>query len=283
MPKRLVSLTAAALAIGLCLPAAAQDTPSAETVVAKVNGVEITLGHMIMVRAGLPDQYQQLPDDVLWDGIMDQLIQQTVLAESSGAENAARVRMALENERRTLLAAEAMQDITEEAVTDEAIEAMYNERFVQEDQGVEFDASHILVETEESAKQLVEDLNGGADFAELAKEHSTGPSGPNGGNLGWFGEGQMVPEFEAGVKTLEPGQVSAPVQTQFGWHVIKLNGKRAKEAPALDSVRAQLTQELQQQAVQERIDMLVGQSDVTRTEKDDIDTSVLQDLDLLER
>ena len=105
-------------------------------------------------------------------------------------------------------------------------------------------ARHILVETEEEANSLIEDLNGGRDFAELAREESTGPSGPNGGDLGFFGRGQMVPSFEQAAFALEDGEISAPVQTQFGWHVIKVEERRAAPVPTFGQLSPEIRQEL---------------------------------------
>ena len=282
MSKTLMKLSAAAIALALAVPAQAQDTPDVDTVVASVNGTEITLAEMIMVRASLPEQYQDLPDDVLWDGILDQLIQQEALSQDDLAQETRRVRTALSNERRSLLAAEVVAKVAQDALTDEALQAAYDAKYADAELGMEYNAAHILVETEEAASALVTELDGGADFAELARAQSTGPSGANGGELGWFSAGMMVEEFQAAVETLEPGAISDPVQTQFGWHVIKLNETRQQEAPSLESVQAELEGEIQQEAVQQVIESLVSEADVTRTEKDAIDTSVLSNVDLLE-
>lgn len=282
MPKTLTKLTAAAFAIALALPAQAQEEMSLDTVVATVDGQEITLGNMLVIRSTLPDQYQQLGDDVLWDGILDQLVQQSVLAQDEQARETKLVTLSLENERRALMAAEVIKTVAQTALTDEAVQAVYDAEYSGSDLGKEFNASHILVETEDEAKALVDELDGGADFAELAKEKSTGPSGPNGGELGWFGTGMMVAPFEAAVKELEPGAISGPVETQFGWHVIKLNETRDKEAPALDSVRGEIELKLQQEAVQSYIDDKLAAADVTRMDKSEADVSVLSNTQLLE-
>lgn len=282
MTNLITKMSAGAFALMLALPVQAQDTLTADSVVATVNGTEITLGHMLMVRASLPDQYQQLPDDVLWDGIMDQIVQQTVLSQQDSGEETRRIKLALENERRALLAAQVIEGIVGDAITDEAVQAMYDENYLQGEQSEEYNASHILVETEEEAAAIVEELNGGADFAEVARAKSTGPSGPNGGQLGWFGAGMMVPEFQTAVEELEVGEISGPVQTQFGWHVIILNEKRTKEAPALEAVRGEIENQLSQQAVTQKIDELTDAATVTRTAKEEVDTSVLSNIGLLE-
>lgn len=280
MSKHLTKLSALALIVGLAAPVHAQD---ASTVVATVNGTEITLGHMITVRATLPEQYQQLPDDVLFDGILNQLIQQTTLAETRNGAETMRMRVALENEKRAMLAAEAVEGIATEAVTDEALQAAYDEQFANAEQGTEFSAAHILVETEEEAQALITELEGGAEFAALAREKSTGPSGPNGGDLGWFSAGMMVQPFQDAVEALEVGKVSAPVQTQFGWHVIQLKETREKDAPTLDAVREQLSQSIQQEAVEASINALVEAASVDRMEKGEIDAALLRNTDLLDQ
>ncbi|WP_439123682.1 peptidylprolyl isomerase [Marivita sp.] len=282
MTNLITKLSASAFALMLALPVQAQDTLTADSVVATVNGTEITLGHMLMVRASLPEQYQQLPDDVLWDGIMDQIVQQAVLSEESTGDDSRRVQLALENERRALVAAQVIEGLVDDAVTDDAIQALYEETYLQGEPTEEFNASHILVETEEEAAAIVEELKGGADFATVAQEKSTGPSGPNGGQLGWFGAGMMVPEFQTAVEGMEVGAISDPVQTQFGWHVITLNEKRNQEAPSLDSVRAELENQISQQVVTQKIEDLTKAADVSRTAKEEVDTSVLSNLGLLE-
>ncbi len=240
MQKPLTFLASLALVATFAMPVAAQDEAALDTVVATVNGTDITLGHMIIARATLPEQYLQLPDEVLFQGILDQLVQQTALADTFEGDLPARVTLSLQNEERSLTAGEVIEQVMSADVDDAAIQAAYDETYANQEAGDEYNASHILVETEEEAKALKEQLDGGADFAELAREKSTGPSGPSGGSLGWFGEGMMVPSFEAAVKTMEPGAVSDPVQTQFGWHVIKLNETRKTEAPALETVREEL-------------------------------------------
>ena len=283
MPDFITHLLAAAVAVTLALPAVAQDdAPTADTVVATVGGTDITLGHMLMVRAGLPEQYQQLPPDVLWTGILDQLVQQEALSQSDDATETKRVTIALENERRALLASEAVAAAASQDLSDAAIQEAYDAKYANAEMGKEFDASHILVETEEEAQAVVAELEGGADFAAVAKEKSTGPSGPNGGSLGWFGAGMMVAPFQEAVEGMEVGTISAPVQTQFGWHVIKLNDTRTAEAPPLDEVREELTAELRDARLKEYIDGLVAEADVSRTEPGSIDASVLNQLDLLE-
>jgi len=283
MTQRLTRAAAIALTLAVSSPVLAENhsEASADTVVATVDGTNITLGHMILVRQSLPQQYSQLPDEVLFEGILEQLIQQTALKDSVEAPSR-RVELALENESRSLMAAEAVAGVLAGAVTDEAIEAAYQETYGNAEPDMEYKAAHILVETEEEAQAVVEELEGGADFAAVAKEKSTGPSGPNGGDLGWFSKGMMVAPFEEAVVGMEAGALSAPVQTQFGWHVIKLEETRVKEAPSLDEVRDELRTKVEQDAVTAHIDALVENANVDKSGVEGVDPAMLSNTDLLE-
>lgn len=262
-------------------PLTAQETPvTADTVVATVNGTEITVGHMLVVRARLPQEYQQLEPQVLFDGILDQLIQQTVLGQTAGELNTAN-RLILENEERALLSSQTIASTARDATTEEAIQTVYDETFGAASGETEYNAAHILVETEQEAAAIIAELDGGADFAALAQERSVGPSGPNGGDLGWFGAGMMVQPFEEAVFALEPGAVSGPVQTQFGWHVILLKETRQKEAPTLDEVRDDLVEQVQRAAVDAQVTALEGEADIDRPEAGAFDPAIINDFTLI--
>jgi len=279
MHKALRPLLAMALAGGLALPLAAEEI-GPDTVVARVGGTEITLGHMIVMRAQLPAEYQQLPDDVLYQAVLDQLIRQTAVVNDIGGDLSLGARLALENEQRSFVAGEALSRVAEAAVTDDSLDAAYEAAYAGDDPGREFHAAHILVATEEEAQQIIEELQDGADFAELAKAKSTGPSGPNGGDLGWFSEGMMVKPFEDAVMELRPGEISAPVQTQFGWHVIELKESRIAEAPTLNEVREELSQQIQRDAIEKAMEEITAAADVTRTDVE-VDPAILNDRTLL--
>ncbi len=281
MPKGLTFLPSLALTAVMALPLAAETKPDAGTVLATVNGDEITLGHVVATVAALPQQYQQIEDDVLYDFVLEQLIQQQLLGQQQ-EELTQQNALTLDNETRSLLAVQTVNALTDDVVTDEAVQAAYDAQFAEFEGEDEFDASHILVESEDEAKALKAQLDDGADFAEMAREHSTGPSGPNGGALGWFGKGQMVPEFENAVLGLEKGQISDPVQTQFGWHLVILNDKRKSEAPALEAVRDELAQTIQQEAIQARIDELTQQAQIERTALEGVGSEVIRQLNLIQ-
>lgn len=281
-------MTPFAVALSLALPGAAfaQDAadPQAEasatetdvntdydldTVVATVDGVDITVAHVIAIRDRLPQNYRSLPAEVLFPGLVDQLIDQQLLAqtaEESGAAERRRVQVQIDNERRGILSNETIAEVLADAVTDEKIAEAYEALTSEMTRTTEYNASHILLETEEDANEVIAALEAGGDFATLAQERSTGPSGPSGGELGWFGPGQMVPEFDEAVQSLEPGTVSAPVETQFGWHVIMLNETRLSPLPPLEQMQPEIVAQLNQDALQAYIDGLREGADITMPE-----------------
>ncbi len=279
MLKPMKFVISATLAAGLSAPAFAQDV-SADTVLATVNGTEITLGHVIAASATLPEQYQQAPDEALLDGLLENLIQQEILANAVTDVPRA-VTLAAENAKRSLLAGTALDAAFAEAVSDEALQAAYDARVAGFESSKEFDASHILLASEEEAIAVKEMIDGGADFAETAKEKSTGPSGPNGGALGWFGAGMMVPEFEAAVMNMAKGDVSDPVQTQFGWHLIALNDTRDTTPPTLEELRAELASGIEQGVAESLIESLTAEASVDRIDLESFDAANIRNIDLL--
>ncbi|MBT5297433.1 MAG: hypothetical protein HOB37_00240 [Rhodospirillaceae bacterium] len=135
-----------------------------------------------------------------------------------------------------------------EGITEDAVRARYDKMVAGKSGAEEVHARHILVKTEDEAKAIIKDLKGGADFETLAKEKSTGPSGPNGGDLGFFAKGQMVPAFEKAAFGMDKGEVTdEAVKTQFGYHVIKVEAKRKSEAPSFEKMEQQLRTELSQE------------------------------------
>lgn len=277
MGKFTTLLRATGLAVSVAMPAAAQD---ADTVLATVNGKDITLGHVIALQDRLPEQYQQLEDKVLYDGILDQLIQQTALADEIAKAPSKSVTLGLDNERTAFMSGEFLSQVGSADIDEEDVKAAYAAQYEDVAPEEEYNASHILVEQEEDALEIIKMLDEGSDFAELAKEKSTGPSGPRGGELGWFGKGQMVPEFEQAVIGLENGAVSAPVQTQFGWHVVKRNESRNKSAPPLEDVRAEIIAALKSKAVEDAVARVTSAADVTRAEVE-IDPAIIRKVELL--
>lgn len=256
----------------------AQDS-NADTVVATVNDETITLGQMIVMKESIQDpNMSKMPAEQLWDLLLDQLVRQTAVA-SNGKENAG-ARAQTELQRRGMLAAQAISDVSESKPSDDDIQAAYDKMFKDAEPQTEYSAAHILVETEETAKDLKAQIDEGADFGKLAEENSTGPTGPNKGDLGWFTADQMVPEFSEVVKSLEKGKVSDPVKTEFGWHVIKLNDSRVQEAPTMDEIRPQLEQMVLREKVEAEVERLTSEAKIEKTEG--IDPELINKAELLE-
>jgi peptidyl-prolyl cis-trans isomerase C len=265
-----------AFTLFLSTPLAAQEA-NLTTVVATVNGTKLTLAHVLDIKRQLPAQYKNLEDSVLFNGIIEQLVQQQLLA-SSFETPPSWLPTAMENQERNLLSTIVIDDIRAGALSEAALQSAYDAKFPAGEGEEEYQASHILMETEDEAREILALLDEGADFATLAQEHSTGPSGPRGGDLGWFGKGQMVPDFENAVLSMAPGAYVGPVQTQFGYHLILLRDRRIMARPSLEEVRGELEVELQNAAVESHLRALMDGADVSLS-SDDIDPSVLSTLD----
>ena len=227
----------------------AEDDP----VVARVDGEVVHQSEVLEMARGLPPQYQaQLMQ------IYPLLVQRLVDFKLAGkAGRAAGLAGDEEVKARVAQAAEQMirevyiEREVEARITDDGLQAKYEEFLANTPPKTEYHARHILLETEEAAREVITLLDGGADFAELAKERSTGPSAAQGGDLGFFTADQMVSEFSETAAALEPGQYSKdPTKTQFGWHVIKLEESRTAEPPGFEEVEPQLREEMAREAVE---------------------------------
>jgi len=277
----------AALAVSLSLPAHAEDatpaksaSPDVNTVLATVNGTDITLAQVIALTWRLPKKYQGLPDKSLYQGILEQLIQQTALMQKIEGTLGREAKLSLANERRSFMAAEMIQRISNKPVSEAEIKAAYDARYTGKAPEEEANAAHILVKTEDEAREIAGLLKKGGDFAELARERSKGPSGPNGGELGWLSRGEVVKPFADALFALKPGEISGPVKSQFGWHIIKLNEKRTKATPKLEDVRDDIVQELRKKMVSGELARITSAAKVTRSDVP-IDPAVIRRIDLL--
>jgi peptidyl-prolyl cis-trans isomerase C len=272
----------AVCALVLCLngPAMAQDA-TADTVVATINGVDITLGHVIVLRQSLPAEYQSLPDDVLFKGLVEQLIQQVAVEQSLGEAITKRDLLKIENDRRNYLSGIALEKIVTGAVTEDALKAAYDKRFKDATSQTEYNAAHILVATEDEAKSVKIQLDDGGDFAKLATELSTDTgSAVNGGDLGWFGAGMMVKPFEDAVVGMTAGDIAGPIQTQFGWHLIQLKETRVAAQPTLEEMRDELAGEVEQAAIAAYLKTLIDAAKVTKPEPG-VDPALMRKDDLI--
>lgn len=250
-----------------------------KTVLVSVNGEDITVGNVISFQSRLSDQYQSMEDSVLFDGILKQLIQQTILSQKVNIHSD-RIKYALENQTRAFLSTELVGNLSETEVTESEIESLYVKFSTDIERKKEYDASHILVATETEAEELLLRLKNGADFSELAKTYSTGPSGAQGGNLGWFGQGAMVPTFENAVIKLKIDELSVPVQTQFGWHLIKLNDVRKTPVPTIEEVRKELITEIKKKKIDFEMSKIIDSADVIYSDLE-IDPKIIREVSML--
>ncbi len=264
MLKPLFAVSVLLSGIVPALPALAQD---ADTVVATVNGETITLGQMVAMRQGLDAQSTQgLPDTALWGLMLDQMIRQTAVARAAEPLSK-RDAVALEIEKRAYLAGSVLEKIAAAEPDEAELKAAYAQAFGDQTQpATEYSAAHILVKTKEEAEAIAQQIKDGADFGQLAEEKSTDNSGPNKGDLGWFQPEQMVEPFAEAVKALEKGQVSDPVETQFGWHLIKLNDTREVTPPAFEEIKDQLAVQVRRDKVQAEIEKRMSEATVEKTE-----------------
>lgn len=243
-PARALIVSALALALGMSAAHAAEPGD----VVAKVGDAEITEGDIAFAAEDLGEELRRFPP-AQWKGILtDVLVDMHLLANAARAEGIDKDPDFQKQIDFLTLRALRNAYITrkvEKSITEEALKASY-EKELGNFKGVEeINARHILVKTAEEAKAVVAALDGGADFAELAMEKSTGPSGPKGGDLGYFGKGQMVKPFEEAAFALEKGAYTKePVETQFGFHIIKLEDKRTQPAPPFEQMEANLRQQM---------------------------------------
>ncbi|MZR29026.1 peptidylprolyl isomerase [Sneathiella litorea] len=213
-------------------------------VLATVNGKEITDSDIQTLYASLPPQYRQAPFEFIKDQLLQQLISMEVISQAAQTENMAdrkEFQDRLNTVRTQLMQEFYIKTKMDELVTEELLKEEYEKSVADFKPEEELHARHILLKTEQEANDVIKLLDDGGDFEELAKEYSTGPSGPNGGDLGYFTKGSMVPEFSTAAFDMNVGDYSkTPVKTQFGYHVIKAEDKRNTEAPSFEEKEAEL-------------------------------------------
>ncbi len=229
-------------------------------VLAIVNGVNITQKDLDSAVSQLPPNVQAMPIDQLREPLMNTLIETELLAaegRTQGLGDSQDFLHSIERFKVFSLREANVARVQDEAVTDAALQAAYDEQVQADELTKEVSASHILLDTEEEALAVIAELQGGADFATLAQERSIGPSSESGGSLGFFKKNAMVEPFAIAAFAMEVGAFSAtPVQTQFGWHVIKVDDVQEVDAPPFQSMRVQLEPELRQKAMEDHIEGL---------------------------
>ena len=232
----------------------AQDAAQADKVVATVNGVPIKESDLVLAEQDVGSQLQSVPGPAKRDYLirfMADLILGAQAAEEAKLQDSPDFAHRLQYFRSKILLDDLMVKEGAKADTPEARKKLYDETVSKLPPETEFHARHILVDDEATAKQIAERAKKGEDFIALSKEFSKDPgSAADGGDLGWFTQDKMVKEFSEAASKLEPGQISDPVKSQFGWHVIKLEGKRTKPAPPFDEVKEQIGNYLVQKAQQ---------------------------------
>ncbi|MEH6951629.1 peptidylprolyl isomerase [Nitrobacter sp. NHB1] len=262
-------------ALGGCLaltllvgtPVRADDS---NRVLAKVNGSEIRQSDVNVAEEELGPSLAQMDPSAKQENVLSFLIDMKIIAkaaEDKKLENSEDFKKRLAFARDRLLMDKLLAAEGKAAITDEAMKAVYADASKQITSEEEVHARHILVPTEEEAKKIEAELKKGADFAELAKKESKDPGASDGGDLGFFTKEQMVPEFSKVAFALEPGKISDPVKTQFGWHIIKVEEKRARKAPTFDQVKPQIEQFVTRKAQADYVAKLRETAKVERMDK----------------
>src|ERR1700726_2687360 len=249
------------------LPVRAED---ANPVLAKVNGAEIRQSDVAIAEEELGPSLAQMDPATKKDNVLAFLIDMKIVskaAEDKKVENNEDFKKRLAFTRNRLLMDSLLATEGKAATTDEAMKKVYEDASKQITGEQEVHARHILVETEDEAKAVKEELNKGADFAELAKKKSKDPGAADGGDLGFFTKDQMVPEFSTVAFALEPGKISDPVKSQFGWHVIKVEEKRNRKAPDFDQVKAQVETYVTRKAQADYVTKLREAAKIERLDK----------------
>jgi peptidyl-prolyl cis-trans isomerase C len=241
-----VAATCLVAALALGQPAFAQDkAPDPNTVIAKVNGQDIKQSDLTIAEEELGPSLAQMDPATRRENLIAFLIDMKIVgkaAEDKKIGDSADFKAKLAFARNRLLMDSLLASEGKAALTDDAMKKVYDDAIKQTAGEKEVHARHILLPTEEEAKAVKAELDKGADFAELAKKKSKDPGAADGGDLGFFTKEQMVPEFSAVAFALEPGKISDPVKTQFGWHIIKVEEKRDRKPPPFDQVKAQVSQ-----------------------------------------
>ncbi len=234
--------------------AGGDDAETPNPIVATVNGEEIRYQEVLESAKQLPPQYQQQIDRI-FPALVDRMVDLELLADAAadaGLEDDPQVKERMAELRKEVVRNVFLERFVDEEVTEARLKEAYEDYLEENPPRPEIKARHILLETQEGAKEVIEELDGGADFVELAKEKSIGPSGSQGGDLGFFGQGQMVEPFEEAAFALEPGSYTEePVETQFGWHVIKVEERREVAPESFEEMREQLRQGIARTVVEE--------------------------------
>ncbi len=255
-----------------CSKNSSSEAPASgsDPVVARVNGVDIKQSDLALAEEDVGGDMQAASPEAKREHLISYLADIIMVTQAADKKNLADnpdFKRRLAFLRNKLLMGYELQQEAKGALTDEALHQTYSEAVKSMGGQEEVRARHILVETEDEAKAILDQLKGGADFATLAKEKSKDPGAAEGGDLGYFTKDQMVPEFAEVAYKMYPGQLSNPVKTQFGWHIIKLEDKRTKQPPEFDKVKDQIEAYLARKAQTEFIAQLRQAAKIERFDK----------------
>jgi peptidyl-prolyl cis-trans isomerase C len=262
------------LAASGCSKETSSEAPApvsaSDPVVARVNGVDIRESDLALAEEDLGADMQSISPEARREHLISYLADIIMVTQAADKKNLADnpdFKRRLAFLRNKLLMGYELQQEAKTALTDQALHQTYDEAVKSMAGQEEVRARHILVQGEDEAKAILEQLKKGADFATLAKEKSKDPGAAEGGDLGYFTKDQMVPEFADVAFKMYPGQLSNPVKTQFGWHVIKLEDKRTKQPPEFEKVKDQIEAYLARKAQTEFIAKLRQNAKVERLDK----------------
>ena len=272
-PIKIFGIFAAFVGACVSITAHAQDDNIAK-VVATIDGEDISLNLVIAMMRQLPPQYRDQPFDVLYDPVLDDIIDTRLAAREAKRSGVADDPLIQELAQRAYdrVMAEAWISINiQQQITDDMVDARYAELINDTSAREEISARHILVDSMDAATDIIRRLDDGEDFATLAKALSTGPSAPNGGNLGYFKRGDMVPSFSDAAFDLDISKYTdTPVRSDYGWHVIMVEDKRTIDLPPLENIRGQLIEIMTAEQATMQADNLYQKAKIRRLGLDQI-------------
>ena len=272
----MLAATAASLLLAAALSGCSKGSSSTEAaspsdpVLARVNGVEIRQSDLALAEEDVGSDIQAASPEAKREHLIAYLADMIMVAQAADKKKVAdspEFKRRLAFLRTKLLMGFELQEETKAAVSEEAMRQTYDDAVKSAAGQEEVRARHILVDNEDEAKAIVEQLRAGGDFAAIAKEKSKDPGGAEGGDLGYFTKDQMVPEFADVAFKMYPGQLSNPVKTQFGWHIIKLEDKRTKQPPEFDKVKGQIEAFLSRKAQTDFVTALRKTAKIERLDK----------------
>jgi len=241
-------------------------------IVATVDGKPIFLSEIIGMAQRLPEQYRKMSLEAVYPSLLTRAIDSklvTLEGRRAGFSKDPVVKKRLLDVEDQIISEIFLTKTIGSQVTEEALQKIYSETKSEMASGDQIKARHILLDSEEKAMEIIKKLQAGGEFAKLASEYSTGPSAASGGDLGWFGEGQMVPEFSKAAFALNPGDiVTKPVKTQFGWHIILVEDRKVSAPPSFDEAKEQLASTMSQKLLKELIETLRSKAKIVRFQAD---------------